>query len=254
MADKKVTLHPKNSSGEIQDNINIYPKTTIDQLYSEDGTTPFGNSSFQRPISVGSGLKLTGTQLDLDTSNTLKAILLDMIYPVNSIYMCTELASGHTECPIKEILGGEWERITEKFLYTAGDSHTAGTTGGYADCTVMDHKHLIFETSVVTSETGAHQHLIEMYFRVPEHGKYYMWDTAYASSRVEDQYYIQNNHSDEGVYQNLNQDTLTRANGEHTHVVTIPQHYTGDYGPTAAQRPETNYPPYLTVYAWKRVS
>ena len=270
MADKKITLHPKDSNGQIQDSVNIYPKTTIDQLYSEDGSTAYGDGSFQKPITATNGLVMAGNIISIDSDGaTFKNILLNMLYPVNSIYMCTALESGHTECPIKEKLGGTWERIQDKFLYTAGSRHTAGQEGGYVDCTVMSHKHLILENTVTTATTGAHQHTVAPWTHdtsIPDEmlrgylgsGNQIHLHQNGDVSATKGQIFVRsqitpNTHPeatsfipDPGIY--------TNTNGDHSHTVTIPEHYTGDYGPDSTSRPETNFPPFLTVYAWKRTA
>lgn len=56
----------------------------------------------------------------------IKSQLLDLIYPIGSIYLSTDSNSPST------YLGGTWERIKDKFLLSAGDSYSAGSTGGEA--------------------------------------------------------------------------------------------------------------------------
>ena len=50
--------------------------------------------------------------------------MVDLIYPVGSIYM----SANDTSPSI--LFGGEWERIKDRFLLSAGDNYEAGTTGG----------------------------------------------------------------------------------------------------------------------------
>ena len=52
--------------------------------------------------------------------------LLNLIYPVGSIYMSVSSTSPAT------FLGGTWERIQDKFLLAAGSTYAAGSTGGSA--------------------------------------------------------------------------------------------------------------------------
>ena len=66
--------------------------------------------------------------------------LLNLIYPVGSIYMSVSSTSPAT------FLGGTWERIQDKFLLAAGSTYAAGATGGEAT-----HK-------LTTSEMPAHTH------------------------------------------------------------------------------------------------
>jgi len=50
----------------------------------------------------------------------------DKIYPVGSIYMSVNSTNPQT------LFGGTWEQIKDKFLLSAGDSYSAGATGGEA--------------------------------------------------------------------------------------------------------------------------
>lgn len=50
--------------------------------------------------------------------------LLDYLHPVGSIYQSTDATSP------SDLFGGTWEQIKDVFLLAAGDSHTAGSTGG----------------------------------------------------------------------------------------------------------------------------
>lgn len=59
-----------------------------------------------------------------------KNIIADMIYPVGSIYMSVNSTSPAT------LFGGTWEQIEDRFLLSAGDTYTAGSTGGEATHTL----------------------------------------------------------------------------------------------------------------------
>ena len=48
------------------------------------------------------------------------------LYPVGSIYMSTENTSPAS------MFGGTWEQIKDRFLLSAGDTYSAGATGGEA--------------------------------------------------------------------------------------------------------------------------
>lgn len=83
------------------------------------------------------------TALTSVTDTNLKSTLLNMFYPVGSIYTSTTInsstasVSGKAGCPIADI-GGTWQRITGQFLLAATDngssnaSQAAGNTGGQA--------------------------------------------------------------------------------------------------------------------------
>ena len=53
-----------------------------------------------------------------------KTDIVDMIYPVGSIYMSVNNVSPST------LFGGTWVQIQDKFLLASGSNHTNGNTGG----------------------------------------------------------------------------------------------------------------------------
>lgn len=66
----------------------------------------------------------------------------NLIYPVGSIYMSTVNVDPGT------IFGGTWERLKDRFLLGAGDTYTAGDTGGEATHTLTvdempNHNHTV---------------------------------------------------------------------------------------------------------------
>lgn len=68
--------------------------------------------------------------------------LLDLIYPVGSIYM-----SANNVSPAS-FLGGTWAQLQDTFLLAAGSSYSAGATGGSAT-------HTIAKANLPSSITGA---------------------------------------------------------------------------------------------------
>ena len=70
--------------------------------------------------------------------------LLNLIYPVGSIYMSTSNVSPAT------FLGGTWEQIKDTFLLAAGTTYSAGATGGEAT-----HK-------LTTEEMPIHNHVMKV--------------------------------------------------------------------------------------------
>lgn len=61
---------------------------------------------------------------------TATNLVLDMVYPVGSIYMSVNATSPST------LFGGTWEQIQDRFLLAAGNSYSAGATGGEATHTL----------------------------------------------------------------------------------------------------------------------
>ena len=69
-------------------------------------------------IKVGSNN--SNTQLVLKD----KVSLLDLIDPVGSIYVYQEGTAAPEECPIQDTLGGTWEKIENRFLYSSSNLST----------------------------------------------------------------------------------------------------------------------------------
>lgn len=137
------------------------------------------------------------------------ALTVDDIYPVGSIYM-----SVNATDPAK-LFGGTWERIKEKFLLGAGDTHTAGSTGGE------------FEHTLKIEEIPPHNHPQTKIFPNGQVGTIV----------------IENS---EGEYSGD-----TRPEGQNkwlTNKKPVPTWHTG------GGQPHNNTPPYLAVYIWQRTS
>lgn len=73
--------------------------------------------------------------------------IVDMIYPVGSIYMSVAAVNPQT------LFGGTWEKIEGKFIMSSDSSHAANTTGGSNDAVVVSHTH-----TASTSSNGGHTH------------------------------------------------------------------------------------------------
>ena len=72
------------------------------------------------------------TQAQADARYLQKTALLNLAYPVGSIYMSANATSPAS------FLGGSWERIQGRFLLAASSSYTAGSTGGEATHTLTE--------------------------------------------------------------------------------------------------------------------
>lgn len=69
-------------------------------------------------------------------------------FPVGYIYITTSSTSP------AGTFGGTWERIKDKFLLAAGNTYTAGGTGGSADAVVVEHRHLQSVSPSSGSDSG----------------------------------------------------------------------------------------------------
>ena len=135
--------------------------------------------------------------------------VIGMIYPVGSIYMSVNATSPAS------LFGGTWEQLKDRFLLAAGDTYTAGATGGEATHTLT------------IDEMPAHRHSSDSYMN------------GYANSGIsgQDEYCTWVNYG-------------TPNNNDPTY---------GESGPTRTSwvgrsQPHNNMPPYLAVYAWKRIA
>ena len=105
------------------------------------GTTAVSGAMTSSGGATFSGaLTATGTTAMPSSMTIGGKTLLNLIYPVGSIYMSVSSTSPAT------FLGGTWERIQDKFLLSAGSTYAAGATGGEATHTLT------------TSEMPAHTH------------------------------------------------------------------------------------------------
>lgn len=117
----------------------------------------FANASFNALLDVSNGgVKLpensvTESNLSTDVQKKLNSSnldgLVDMIYPVGSIYMSVAAVDP------SNLFGGTWEKIEGKFIMSSDSSHAAGTTGGSNDAVAVSHTH-----SASTSSSGSHTH------------------------------------------------------------------------------------------------
>lgn len=150
-----------------------------------------------------------------EMSNMLKSFFereyMDKIYPVGAIYISTSSADPSI------LFGGTWERIKDRFLLSAGNDYSAGTTGGSPDAVVVSHKHNVMiggdnvSRRKNSSETGA---------------GFYVPSTINESA--------QNDYWGSGLDMSSNYKWQTAAVGEN--------------------EKNKNMPPYLTVYMWKRTA
>ena len=140
--------------------------------------------------------------------------LLDLIYPVGSIYMSVNSASPDT------LFGGTWVRLEDVFLLAAGAKHSAGSTGGEESHTLT--------ASEMPSHNG---HLSAGIAGTAPMGKGNY--KGYLNSSVMTPF-PEGNYRGWNVYLGNEMHPASEATG-------------GD-------QPHNNMPPYLAVYTWKRTA
>ena len=99
------------------------PSKTSDLVNDGDGSNVFVKDNDSRLSNART--PLAHTHLSSDVTD-----LIDVIYPVGSIYMSVNNVSPST------LFGGTWEQIKDTFLLASGTNYATGTTGGEATHTL----------------------------------------------------------------------------------------------------------------------
>lgn len=168
-------------------------------------------------------------------TKSLKNILLDICYPIGSVYIMHS-EDLLTTCPIQNNLGGTWTLIEAgRFLVAANNDvnglYYSRKTGGSADAIVVAHKHSYEGTVTKTEAAGAHTHTV----------------THKASKTGIDEYTGFEGNAGDKWKQKVKAEVST--DGEHTHKITLPEVAAAGYDGT-----NKNLPPYVAVYMWRRTA
>ncbi len=146
--------------------------------------------------------------------------LLDMVYPVGSIYLSVSGTDPQT------LFGGTWARLEDVFLLAAGAKHAAGSTGG-------EEAHTITEGEMPSH--GNHLMQGRMYQELADNASN---DSSYRSNTL---YLGKNVFASTG---NFNRGWKDWNGGEMYPAGTL----------KGGGNPHNNMPPYLAVYTWKRTA
>lgn len=129
-------------NGEIDFNgtLNFNSDITFSNEITFGGQTQFNDT--MTISDTGSFINYGGTNIrgSLYLGSDAKSYLIDLIYPVGSIYISANNVNPST------IFGGTWEQLKDKFLLGSGDTYSVGITGGEATHTltideIPSHKH-----------------------------------------------------------------------------------------------------------------
>lgn len=146
--------------------------------------------------------------------------IFDLIYPVGAIYMSVNSTSPAT------LFGGTWVQIKDTFLLAAGNTYTAGSTGGKAKVNLSVENLPSHTHTGKTHVDGAHVHYSTAYGWMIDGVGNARTAVAEGSS-------------------GFGADIKIRADGsEHQHWFTTDA--------TGNGKEHENMPPYLAVFVWKR--
>lgn len=216
-------------------------------------------SSTLGQVTIGTGISVSSGKISVDTTNaTFKAAILNMIYPVGSIYLTVgDTNPGST-------LGGSWTKVSSGYvLATAGSSRYGSnpntTNSGKTEITITtdnmpSHGHTITITDPKHTHSGStsstsisHTH---------SYSKGATVETASSSTSSDLRLGVQG-----GVkyVASAGSGTTGSAGGSHNHTVTISSAATGitaKASNSGKSSPDAiNIKPYTyTVYAWRRTS
>lgn len=177
-------------------------------------------------------LEKTTTETYTENNETLTInSIVDVVYPVGSIYMSVNSTSPQT------LFGGKWEQIEDKFLLASGSTYSAGSTGGSATVSLTESqmpRHTHIQNSHNHTQ-NPHTHEFPHYYSAGTETLYSSsWNNQKATTQV-------------GAVRNA-----TATNKE----ATATNKYTGGTGSSESASDGSaheNMPPYLTVYVWKRI-
>ena len=87
-------------------------------------------------------LNVDDLEFTANTDDGAKKYLLDLIYPIGSIYIY-QGEEKVDSCPIASTLGGTWTQIENRFLYATSKAHL-GENGGRNNAWFVGHRHYTY--------------------------------------------------------------------------------------------------------------
>ena len=178
--------------------------------------------------------KHTGATIDASVDTTQQ--ILNMIYPIGSIYMSVNNVSPAT------FIGGTWVALTDRVLIGAGSSYAVNATGGAITHTHTSaaHTHTTAGHTLTVNEMPKHNHYVSIGDNMVNllnwtgenvRGTTTGWAYGYRSE----------------IISNTVMAVSNGGNGSHSH---------GNTGSTTPGNTgsSSNLPPYLAVYMWKRTA
>lgn len=252
VAGSNITLTPNTSNNSVT----IASSGSSVNLINNLTTTSAG----QGALDAYQGYQLKQTVQNIADAEALLEQKFLAIYPVGSIYLSVNNVNPST------FIGGTWTLIKDKFLLGAGDTYTAGSTGGEATHTLTvaempSHTH----TGPSHTHTGpSHTHTTPNHTHTMQNGGSHSHRVQYAANMASGGYHGPN--SSGGLYKAAS--TWIEAAGAHAHTVNSSgggtsgaagtgntgASGTGATGSAGSGSAHNNMPPYLVVYMWQRTA
>ncbi|EAX81782.1 tail fiber protein, putative [Trichomonas vaginalis G3] len=191
-------------------------KEYVDSELNKKADMDWTSATFNVKADTKWVLACLDNKADKEWVNTKLNTILEMIYPIGSIY-----TSMNSTNPASVLGFGTWQQITDRFLYCANSSKQTGGSKTITGENLPAHSHYV---NLNTTEAGWHKH------------RYWDWSgmTKGKGYDVKDDVKFAIN-----CYWND-----TQGSGNHTHNVS-------GYTQTTGQSKDY-MPPYMTVYAWFR--
>lgn len=163
---------------------------------------------------------------DTQTIVDIKKKILDLAYPVGTIYISTSNVNPST------FLGGTWTTIQDRFLVGAGNDYSVRQMGGEAEIT-LERRHLP-KFYWYTESGGAHGHQVVCEFGM----------SAGLNCHPNQQMYMQPANSSAGTRYETS--TPVVYGGDHNHTFYM--------NPNSTQTPITKLPPYYGAFIFRRTA
>jgi microcystin-dependent protein len=198
------------------------------------GSYTFGS---WRKIAKTEDIPTNNNQLTNGKGYLVKSDLLNVVYPVGSIYMSVNSTSPQS------FLGGTWTQIQNTFLLAAGSSYSNGSTGGAATVSLTtanmpSHGHGVGTLAVSTkSLTGT------VNYSLFTGGQ---WTDTSTNGIISQWKNTNRQYNTNGTSQNSW--AWLKIDASHNHTLS------GSTASNGSGTAHNNMPPYLAVYMWKRTA